>query len=401
MSRKERKYIETNLIDSAGRRNSVSYNDFDTYIRHKETIINSPLAILHELNVSSGDEGARVELIHDKLAEVISKRKKNEESKLKYLLSILVAIILMAAVFILFLILQNRKKEYIIEFQEDESISLTDYWKASICIFDKHDTIMIDTFDKSTTKVTFLYGKNGPLQCHVRFMVGDIADIKSELPIKDSANFIIPISRAASRKRYEGVVVERIQRSPIVDAIVIIGEQIKRTDKLGRFILYSDSTAVESDGRIRILRDGYKLYESYIGNSKIFALELNDYKDFKNKWNQLEKKLNRLNLSKYSGVIDDIVKSTMYLGIENDSVFGYFYIDKFFNPKAQNKYLRYILLDGKIDSIKQTFVMNSTDAVLNRCIYYGSFTREEWEGTSRSYGNRTWTFSFQKTNETE
>lgn len=398
LSRKERRYIETNLIDSAGRRNSVSYNDFDTYIRHKETIINSPLAILHELNVSSGDEGARVELIHDKLAEVISKRKKNEENKLKYLLSFLVAIIVLAGIIILFLILQNRKKEYILEFQEDESISLTDYWKASICILDKNDTIMIDTFDKSTTKVPFLYGKSGPLQCHVSFMVGDIADIKAELSLKDSANFIIPISRAASRKRYEGVVVERIQRSPIVDAIVIIGEQIKRTDKMGRFVLYSDSTAVESDGRIRILRDGYKLYEGYIGNSKIFALELNDYKDFKNKWNQLEKKLNRLNLSHYSGVIDDIVKSTMYLGIENDSVFGYFYIDKFFDPKAQNKYLRYILLDGKIDTIQQTFVMNSTDAVLNRCIYYGSFSGDEWEGTSRSYGNRTWTFSFHTTN---
>jgi hypothetical protein len=399
LSRKERKYIETNLIDSAGRRNSVSYNDFDTYIKHKETIINSPLAILHELNVSSGDDGARVELIHDKLAEVISKRKKNEESKLNYLLSFLTAIILLVAIILLFFILQNRKKEYIVEFQEDESISLTDYWKANICILDKSDTVMVGTFDKSTTKVPFLYGKSGPLQCHVNFLVGDIADINSTLSLKDTTYFFIPISRAAQRKRYEGVVIESVQRSPIVDAIVIIGEQIKRTDKLGRFVIYSDSTAVESDGKIRILRDGYKLYENYIGNSKIFTLELNDYKDFRNKWNSLEKKLNRLNLSHYSGVIDDIVKSTMYLGIEKDSVFGYFYIDKFFDPKAKNKYLRYILLDGKIDAAKQTFVMNSTDAVLNKCIYYGSFAEDEWVGTSRSYGNRTWTFSFHSVDE--
>ena len=183
LSRKEKKYIETKLIDSAGRRNSISYNDFDTYIKHKE-IINSPLAILHELNVSSGDEGARVELIHDKLAEVISKRKKNEESKLKYVLSFLIAMIILAASIILFLVLQNRKKEYIIEFREDESISLTDYWKANICILDKQDTIMVDTFDKSTTKVPFLYGKSGSLECHVTFMVGDIADIKKELLLK-------------------------------------------------------------------------------------------------------------------------------------------------------------------------------------------------------------------------
>lgn len=401
LSRKERKYIETNLIDSAGRRNSVSYNDFDTYIRHKETIINSPLAILHELNVSSGDEGARVELIHDKLAEVISKRKKNEESKLRYLLSFLIAIIIMAAIIILFFIMQNRKQEYIVEFQEDESISLTDYWKANIYIYDKHDTIMVDTLDKSNTKVSVLYGKSGPLHCHVSFLVGDMVDIEKELSIKDSTNFIIPISRASNRKRYEGVVVEKKQRSPIVDAIVIIGEQIKRTDKLGRFVLYSDSTAVENDGRIRILRDGYKLYEGVIGNSKVFALELSDYKDFKNKWNRLEKKLNRLNLTHFSGVIDDVVKATMYLGIEKDSVFGFFYIDKFFDPKAKDKYSRYIMLDGKIDTVKQTFIMNSTDAVMNRCIYYGSFDGEEWEGVSRSYGNRTWTFSFHSTNEKE
>lgn len=401
LSRKERKYIETCLIDSAGRRNSVSYNDFDTYIKHKETIINSPLAILHELNVSSGDEGARVELIHDKLAEVIAKRKKNEESILKYLLSFLTAFLLLVAIIILFIILQNKKKEYFIEFQEDESISLTDYWKANICILDKNDTVFVDTFDKSSTKVSFLYGKNGPLQCHVNFMVGDMADIKSELSLKDSSNFIIPISRAANRKRYEGVVVERIQRSPIVDAIVIIGEQIKRTDKMGRFVLYSDSTAVESNGRIRILRDGYKLYEDFIGNSKVFVLELIDHKDFKSKWTHLEKRLNRLELSQYSGVIDDIVEATMYLGIEKDSVFGYFYIDRYFDSMAKNKYLRYILLDGKIDTVKQTFVMNSTDAVLNKCIYYGSFAGDKWVGTSRSYGNRTWSFSFHTENDTK
>ena len=394
LSRKERKYIETNLIDSAGRRNSVSYNDFDTYIKHKETIINSPLAILHELNVSSGDDGARVELIHDKLAEVISKRKKNEESKLKYLLSFLTAMILLVVIILLFILLQNRKKEYFIEFQEDESISLTDYWKANICILDKSDTIMVSTFDKSTTKVSFLYGKSGPLQCHVNFMVGDIADIKSDLSLKDSSNFIIPISRAAHRKRYEGIVVERKQRSPIVDAVVIIGEQIKRTDKLGRFVLYSDSTSVENDGKIRILRDGYKLYEGYIGNTKIYALELNDNKDFKDKWNRLEKKLNRLKLRHYNGVLDDIVAATMYLGTEKDSVFGYFYIDKFYNPMAKNKYLNYILLDGKIDTLQHTFKMNSIDAVLNKCKYEGAFSKTEWKGTSRSYGNRTWTFSF-------
>ena len=89
----------------------------------------------------------------------------------------------------------------------------------------------------------------------------------------------------------------------------------------------------------------------------------------------------------------------MYLGIKEDSVFGYYYIDKYFNPKLKNKYIRYILLDGKIDSAKQTFVMNSTDAVLNKCICNGSYVGNKWVGKSRSYGNRTWTFSFDAINE--
>ena len=394
LSRKEKKYIETNLIDSAGRRNSVSYNDFDTFIKHQETIINSPLAILHEVNVSSGEEGTRVELIHDKLAEVISKKKKDDERKLKYLLSFLTAIILLAALTILFLLFQNKEKEYVIEFREDESISLTDYWKADVCILDDKDTLLADTFDKSSSKVPFLYGKGGPLQCHVKFVVGDIANIQSELSLKDSTYFVIPISRAANRKRYEGIVVEKRQRVPIVDAIVIIGEQIKRTDKLGRFVLYSDSTSVENDGKIRILRDGYKLYEGYIDNTSIYTLELNDYKDFKSKWDYLEKKLNSLGSNEYSGTMDDKVAATMFLGLEKDSVFGYFYIDKYYNQKAKNKYLRHILLEGIIDTLNHTFKMNSTDAVLNKCYYEGSFTESEWIGTSRSYGNRIWRFSF-------
>ena len=401
LSRKERKYIETNLIDSAGRRNSVSYNDFDTYIKHKETIINSPLAILHELNVSSGDNGARVELIHDKLAEVILKRKKNEEYKLKYILLFLTSFFFLASIIILIIIFQNRKKEYVIDFKEDDSISPTDYWKADICILDKNDTVMVSTFDKSTTKIPFSYGKDGPLQCHVHFLVGDISDIRTDLSLKDSSYFSIPISRATQRKKYEGTVREKKDKSPIVDAIVIIGEQIKRTDKLGRFVIYSDSTAVENNGRIRILRDGYEPYDKPIGKSKNFELDLIDYKVFKNEWSSIEDRLSRLTPSHYRGVLDDIVEATMCLGMNGDSVFGYYYIDKYYNPKAKDKYFRYILLEGKIDSVKQTFVMNSTDAALNKCIYNGSYTRNKWEGTSRSYGNRTWTFTFHAVNKKE
>lgn len=62
----EKQYIETHLIDSAGRRDSVSEEDFIKNVPNGESLLkDGPRKILQRVSVSSDIERPRVELIHD------------------------------------------------------------------------------------------------------------------------------------------------------------------------------------------------------------------------------------------------------------------------------------------------------------------------------------------------
>ena len=77
-SNKERSYIERHLIDSSGRRNSVSESDFFLHVKNGEALLEGPQKILQRVSVSSDSKDNRIELIHDSfcapLAELRTKR---------------------------------------------------------------------------------------------------------------------------------------------------------------------------------------------------------------------------------------------------------------------------------------------------------------------------------------
>ena len=81
---KERHYIEDNLIDSAGRRNAITEEDFIKNVPHgSELLKEGPRKILQRVSVSSDAERPRIELIHDSfcapLAELKHKRRQSRE----------------------------------------------------------------------------------------------------------------------------------------------------------------------------------------------------------------------------------------------------------------------------------------------------------------------------------
>ena len=66
LSDSEKQYIETHLIDSAGRRDSISEEDFIKNVPNGESLLqDGPRKILQRVSVSSDIERPRVELIHD------------------------------------------------------------------------------------------------------------------------------------------------------------------------------------------------------------------------------------------------------------------------------------------------------------------------------------------------
>lgn len=79
-SAKEKSYIEDHLVDSTGRRNSVSENDFLLHVPEGRKLIDGDTRILQRI---SDGCNSRIELIHDSFCEVLYKKSQNRRIKEK------------------------------------------------------------------------------------------------------------------------------------------------------------------------------------------------------------------------------------------------------------------------------------------------------------------------------
>lgn len=82
--KKARQFIEDHLVDSEGRRNSVSESDFMKAIPNGEALIaDGPRKILQRVSAASGSGRTRIELVHDSFCLPIAKLKKQRNDRSK------------------------------------------------------------------------------------------------------------------------------------------------------------------------------------------------------------------------------------------------------------------------------------------------------------------------------
>lgn len=85
LSNREKSYIETHLVDSSGRRNSIPENELQRHVKNSEKLFDGDLKILQRVSTSSSIGDTRVELIHDSFCEPLAtlkvKREKWEKRK--------------------------------------------------------------------------------------------------------------------------------------------------------------------------------------------------------------------------------------------------------------------------------------------------------------------------------
>lgn len=79
LSNKEKEYIENNLVDSSGRRNSVSESDFLLHVKNWKRLMEGDSKILQRTSVSSDSKNYRIELIHDSFCEPMTVQKEQRE----------------------------------------------------------------------------------------------------------------------------------------------------------------------------------------------------------------------------------------------------------------------------------------------------------------------------------
>jgi len=77
----ERNYIEDNMVDSAGRRNSISELDFRMHVRNADRLLEGNNKILQRTSVGGGGQDYRIELIHDSFCEPLVEIKERRGSR--------------------------------------------------------------------------------------------------------------------------------------------------------------------------------------------------------------------------------------------------------------------------------------------------------------------------------
>lgn len=74
-NRRQRVFVEERLVDINGRRNPVPLNEFEQYFGNDESLFNGDKHIFNTVSVASDNTIARVELVHDLIAQTIHEGK--------------------------------------------------------------------------------------------------------------------------------------------------------------------------------------------------------------------------------------------------------------------------------------------------------------------------------------
>ena len=113
LSNKEKSYIEDSLVDSTGRRNSVSESDFLLNVPNGEMLLHGDNRILQRTSASSDSKHFRVELIHDSFCPPLMGLKEQREKKRKArIFAGLVSILLICIAIIVLIFSQQNKIMY-------------------------------------------------------------------------------------------------------------------------------------------------------------------------------------------------------------------------------------------------------------------------------------------------
>ncbi len=276
---------------------------------------------------------------------------------------------------------------------EDQTVGSENYWKAEVSILSETADTLYPTqiLDKAHFQTAYPTLRVGKVRVVVQFLAGNFNTIDTLMNMSDSLS--IPISRAYGRKKYEGkVIYGQSPGQPLKNAVVIIGNQIAKTNHKGLFTVYVDQNDISADGTIIIVKNGYKLFNEKIEEGiPNYKLQPEDSKAFEKKLLAIEK----LMADSSFVMTGQIAGSSCLLKgrIKQDSIYGYYYYDSSVKQEIDLKFAK-ILFSGKINSDK-TFHLDCSDWVYNVEELNGRINEDNsWEGYWHSYSPNLQKFKF-------
>ena len=275
---------------------------------------------------------------------------------------------------------------------EDPTVGSENYWKAEVYVINQSDTLYpVQVLDKTHFQATYPVQRIKSARIAVRFLAGNFTTIDTVMLIRDSV--LVPVSRAYGRKKYEGrVVYGQSPGQPLKNAVVIIGNQIARTNHMGMFTTYVEQTDISDDGTIIIFKNGYTLLNTKINaDAPYYKLQPEDPKAFEKKLSLTDRKLEEGSFE----MTGKIAGSPCHLKacVKQDSIYGYYYYDNSVKQKDDLKYAK-IVFSGKMNN-DSTFHLDCCDWVYNIEELNGKINKDNsWEGYWHSYSPNLQKFRF-------
>lgn len=108
-SNREKSYIESHLVDSVGRRNSVPESDFMIHIKNGAILLEGKSHILQRASTSSDGKNYRIELIHDSFCKPLAVQKEKRMQRRRIRITILAIVTIVCIIGSSWLFIDNIK----------------------------------------------------------------------------------------------------------------------------------------------------------------------------------------------------------------------------------------------------------------------------------------------------
>lgn len=390
-------WLEDTLINSEGRRDNREKATVLEQSGLAESQLDSLINNTKLLRQFSYGGYLRIEFIHDVIAPVVVRHKQQRlalrnQKKMRrrnLMLTICIALlaIMLAVLGFSFFTTRGNGYDYNLKVEADSTINAGEDWSVKVLMIDRKDTILNKTVDKLNANVNLHLDKplSDELKIDVELKTGSdrfkIDNINKNLKVGNDIS--IMLTQRYKRKVIEGVVKSDVgSKTAVGNALIIIDDQVTKTDHRGHFKLNIDERYTEN--LIRIIKKGYNFYEGEIDPSGVYRLNFADDFNFYDNAAAVEKKVlnspNRITLvGKFT---DDSGASGMThteLAVIEGEIIGFCYYDTT-RKNARNRFDSYFLISGTLDERNGTFWIKLVDSVNNEEMYSGTVKDGVWRG---------------------
>lgn len=286
-SDKEKEYIETHLVDSNGRRNSISESDFKKHVPEGQKLLEGGSRILQRTSTSSDGASYRIELIHDSFCDPISTQKemrdKRKRSKQLIFLWIVLALCISIIVFVTFIIYDTKRANWEMMYNRAHIVAV-----KGKRLIDEHDSYLarllaLEILPKSIKKQDKLYVPQAEELLRKAYETNDFI-VRTDWPV-DAISFSHDSKKLTTLTETGSLRIWGTEAGEFIDGYSLsqydAGKMVSFTENDNSIYFTSDSGLnlldLETDHITHCLRTtGGQLHSVFTVNNKDYLLALGD-----------------------------------------------------------------------------------------------------------------------------